>query len=156
MKIHRTQRNEEIIEKDSRLGREKERRNTAHEKEMERVQNDDYLKINNYSEGYCYGCSVRDKIIQTLMYICTSCYRKRGQEGLFVNIVQKDAEELCDICGFWKLGVWQRNVAFCDKCVDRTEKIHNKYKKTNQENPFQRRLRIKYGKDYKILTGFEF
>ncbi len=153
MKIHKNKSNDEKIIRNSRLGREKDRRNAAHTKELERTQKDDHLKINNYSEGYCYGCSNRDKILRTLVYICTACYRKRGTEGLFVNIACKECEELCDICGFWKLGVWQRNVSFCDKCVDRTEKIHAKYNRNNKQNPFQRRLRIKYGKDYKILTG---
>ena len=156
MKIHKNQRNNQKMEKDSRLGREKERRNTAHRKELERTQEDDHLKINNYSEGYCYGCTIRDKILRTLVNICTSCYTRRGKEGLFVNVSCKACEELCDICGYWKLGVWQRNISFCDKCIDRVEKIHAKYNRNNKEIPLQRRLRIKYGKDYKELTGMKF
>ncbi len=152
MKIHNTERNRELIEKDSRLGREKERRNRAYEKEMERVQEDDYLKTNTYSEGFCYGCAKRDKIIQTLIYVCTGCYQRRGKEGLFTNVALKEKEEICDICGFWRLGIWQRNVTLCDSCVDRMDRIHAKH--AGEPDLFRQRLRRKYGKDYKILTGF--
>ena len=48
----------------------------------ERVQEDEHTRINNYSEGYCYGCSKVDKVISTLIYMCGECMEKRGTEGL--------------------------------------------------------------------------
>ena len=160
MKIYKTKRNEEIIAKDSKLGREMSRRNDSYKKLIKDAQKDEYKAVNNYNEGYCYGCNSIDGVAQNLFYICTECYQKRGDKGLLANITLKEIEELCDLCGYWKFGVWQRNVALCRKCMNRVSKIHAKYRNKGEgimeNNVFHSRLRRIFGKDWKKLSGVDF
>ena len=156
-KIFKTKRNNEIIAKDSYLGRKKEKQTDAYKKDMESVQKNEYTAMNMSGEGYCYGCSKIDVIFQNLFYICTECYQKRGKKGLHSNIIKKEIEELCDLCGYEKFGVWQRNVALCPKCINRVDKFHKLFqiegKQELANNPFHSRLRRKHGTDWRELTG---
>lgn len=123
------------------------------------LKNDEQKKITSNSEGYCYGCSTYGNIISNLWYACHPCSVKRGREGLLADVVQKFCEELCDFCGRWDIGVWQKNVSLCDKCVRRVTRIHNKYRKGGgyeQLAPFQKRMFKKYGKDYKKILLQDF
>lgn len=151
--IHKNDANDRILQKESKIGRAHSRNNIGHKKAVKAAQENEYKSLNNYGEGFCYGCNVIDRVLQSVFYICTACYRKRGKEGLFANVILKETEELCDICGYWKFGVWQRNVAFCMKCIDRVEHIHAKYNKTGGMTPFEKGMRKRHGKDYKtVLT----
>ena len=103
---------------------------TIHTKKIrERVQADEHTKINNYSEGYCYGCSKNDKVLSTMIYMCGEDIEKRGQEGLMCLITKKRNYELCDICATWQFNdIWQINCSLCDSCMRRMGKIHKAYR----------------------------
>lgn len=95
----------------------------------ERVQDDEHTRINNYSEGYCYGCSKTDKVISTLIYMCGEDMEKRGTEGLMCLVTKKTSYELCDICATWQQNdVWQINCSMCDRCMKRLNKVHKAYR----------------------------
>jgi hypothetical protein len=122
----------------------------------ERVQADEHTRINNYSEGYCYGCSKNDKIISTLVYWCAECIEKKGQEGLMALIIKKTSWELCDKCETWKFDeCWQINCSLCDRCMRRLNKIHKAYRAKGGRAgaPDERKKRSIYGKDMNELTG---
>lgn len=119
------------------------------------VQSDEQKKVTSYSEGFCYGCNKYDRVLSNMWYACHPCSVKRGREGLLADVKQKFSEELCDFCGRWDIGVWQKNVSLCDTCRRRVTRIHKKYHKGGGYEklaPFQKRMFKKYGKDYqKIL-----
>ena len=121
----------------------------------ERVQEDEHTKINNYSEGYCYGCSKVDKVISTLIYMCGECMEKRGTEGLMCLLTKKHNYELCDIHAGWELDdVWQINCSLCDACMARLTKVHNAYrKKGGRKNAPDEIMKRKY---YARNPGEEF
>lgn len=115
------------------------------------VQSDEQKKVTGYSEGFCYGCNKYDRVLSNMWYACHSCSVKRGREGLLADVKQKFSEELCDFCGRWDIGIWQKNVSLCDTCRRRVTRIHKKYKKGGGYEklaPFQKRMFKKYGKDY--------
>lgn len=123
------------------------------------VQNDEQKKVTTYSEGFCYGCNKYDRILSNMWYSCFQCSVKRGREGLLADVVQKFSEELCDFCGRWDIGIWQKNVSLCDKCRRRVTIIHNKYKKGGgyeKMAPFQKRMFKKYGRDYQKILMQDF
>jgi len=122
----------------------------------ERVQADEQTRINKYSEGYCYGCNKIDKVTSTLIYSCTTCLEKRGQEGLMALVIRKTSWELCDLHGGWKFNeIWQINCSLCTSCMRRLGKIHREYrKKGGRANaPDERRKRNIYGKDMNAILG---
>lgn len=123
----------------------------------ERVQGDEHTRINNYSEGYCYGCNKTDKILSTLVYWCGKCIEKKGQEGLMALIIKKTSWELCDKCEQWKFNeIWQINASFCDRCMRRIALIHKNYKKGGGRAklaPDEVRKRNIYGKDMNYIIG---
>jgi len=134
----------------------KSKENDATKKIRKRVQEDEQTRINHYSEGYCYGCSKVDKMLSTLVYVCSSCMEKRGVEGLMCIITRKHNYELCDICGNWEFdNVSQINISFCDSCMRRMLRIHRAYrKKGGKENaPDAVRKRKYYGKDFNEILG---
>lgn len=120
------------------------------------VQANEQTHVDKYSEGMCYGCNKIDLIRSSLYYICNDCYHIRGKELVMANLHKKEKEELCEICGWWKLDIWQRNVSFCESCNDRVIRIHKKYQKHGRKHePFHRRLLSKYGSEYDRITGFQ-
>ena len=154
----KTAMNDYLIHKKERAARRLERNSWGQKHENDKVQADDHTKINNYSEGFCYVCARRDLVLYTFMFICNSCYLKRGKKGLIKNIIEKKGEELCDICGIYRSDiynhVWQRNVCVCHACSDRTERFHKKHRANI--TPYQRFLHKRYGNDVARLTGTEF
>ncbi|HJZ23808.1 MAG TPA: hypothetical protein VJ201_05085 [Candidatus Babeliales bacterium] len=150
-----TQHNDEVIIKESKTIRKAEE-NALQLKLRSFAQADEQTRINKYSEGFCYGCAKIDHIISTVFFICTECYQKRGTEGLLANVSQSHSHQLCDICGFWKMGVWQRNVSFCQSCMRRTMRIHQKYRDgggRSKLDPFIKRQQRRFGKDYQAILG---
>lgn len=123
------------------------------------VQSDEQKKVTGYSEGFCYGCNKYDRVLSNMWYACHPCSVKRGREGLLADVKQKFSEELCDFCGRWDIGIWQKNVSLCDTCRRRVTRIHKKYKKGGGYEklaPFQKRMFKKYGKDYHKILLQEF
>ena len=104
--------------------------NDATRKIRKAVQADEQTRINNYSEGFCYGCSKTDKVLSTLIYMCGDCMDKRGTEGLMCLVTKKTSYELCDIHAGWVLNdSWQINCSLCDSCMRRLKLVHKEYRK---------------------------
>ena len=123
------------------------------------VQNDEQKKVTKNSEGFCYGCNKYDRVLSNVWYACVPCSVKRGREGLLADVIQKFTEELCDFCGRWDIGIWQKNVSLCDKCRRNVTRIHHKYQKGGgyeKLNPFLKRMFKKYGKDYEKILMQDF
>jgi len=143
------------IQKDS-LKERASKENDQTRKLRERVQGDEHTRINNYSEGYCYGCSKTDKILSTLIYMCARCMEKRGSEGLMCLITKKTSWELCDIHGDWCFGdIWQINCSLCNSCMRRVIRVHKEYRdKGGRKNaPDERRKKSIFGKDMNSILG---
>lgn len=122
----------------------------------ERVQADEQTAINKYSEGFCYRCATKDKILSTLSYVCGDCMEKRGAEGVMCIIVKKHNWEVCDICAEWKFDdVWQLNISYCDSCMKRMLRVHKVYRKKGGRlnAPDEKKKRKIYGKDYREILG---
>jgi hypothetical protein len=130
--------------------------NSSLRKLRKAVQGDEQTAINRYSEGFCYGCAKKDKIISTLVYVCMECMEKRGSEGLMCIVIKKHNWELCDICGTWQFDdVYQVNLNFCDSCMTRLNRIHKAYKKSGgrKSAPDEKRKRKYYGKNINEQLG---
>ena len=152
MIIRNTPENNELIIKE----RKEEialRNNRLKEKLHEIVQKDEQTRINNYGEGWCYGCAKTDMVLTTLFYVCADCTRKRGRKGILAITKRIFRQELCDFCGYWKFNINQINCALCRTCQRRVENIHRKYRKGGGflgQNPFIQMLKRKYGKDWRL------
>lgn len=124
----------------------------------EMIQKDEQKSINKHSEGYCYGCTRKDFILSTLIYACRYCMAKRGKECLLNIVYHKPGDEMCDLCGRWQrpFDTFQINCSMCNSCMQKLIQFHQKYRKDGgrDANPFYKKLRRKYGKDWKILSGF--
>lgn len=134
----------------------KSKENDIQLKMRELIQKDEHKNVNKHSEGFCWGCNRRDYIISSLFYSCKKCMEKRGSEALLAIVHHKPIEEMCDFCGKWQepFGTWQINISVCKSCMGKIEKLHLDYKKAGgmrKQNPFMKRMRKKYGKDFPIL-----
>jgi len=133
----------------------KKKENIVQRKLRGLIQKDEQKAINKHSEGVCYGCMKRDYIISSMFYCCRSCMEKRGHEALYTIITHKSAEELCDFCGKWTkpFHCYQINCSLCDTCWKRMDRFHTRYRKEGGKlsNPFEKRMRRKFGKDHAIL-----
>lgn len=121
------------------------------------VQGEELTRINKYSEGFCYGCGSNDHVISSLFYICKNCFDNHGREGLLAMVTQIPKEELCDFCGYYRHTVRQINASLCKaRCMERVSRIHAKYRKAGgvqNLHPFIKKMKKKYGKDYKSILG---
>lgn len=133
----------------------KMKKNRVNTKLNQLINKDEQMKINKSHEGYCYGCAGMDQTLSSLWFACTDCSQKRGKEGLMAIACKKYAEEFCDFCAKWKLGVCQVNVSMCEHCRWKVDKAHKKYHETGGRNgaPFHKFMVNKYGKDYQKQMG---
>ena len=84
--------------------------------------------------------------------------RKRGKEALYTIVKHKALEDVCDFCGQWSrpFDTYQINASMCDGCHSKVLRFHSTYRREGgqKQNPYTKRLRRKYGKDYSaILSG---
>lgn len=144
------------IQKESLMERAS-KENDITKKERKRVQEDEQKKINLYSEGVCYRCFKKDKVISSLYYVCKEDLEKHGGEALLNIIVQKtNIWELCDFCEKWVFHeVCQINCSLCDTCQRRVKVLHKAYRKAGgrSQSPDVLRRKALYGKDYNHILG---
>ncbi|NIT99605.1 MAG: hypothetical protein GWN01_01265 [Nitrosopumilaceae archaeon] len=123
----------------------------------EHLQKDEQKAMDKHGEAVCYGCLKKDFALSTLLYCCSDCMRKRGTVALYAIVTRKPAEQVCDFCGRWQkpFDTFQINCSMCNTCMHRVHVFHSEYKKAGgrKSNPFVRRMRKKYGKDYKKILG---
>lgn len=140
------------------LGERITKENDYTKKERKRVQEDEYKKINLYSEGRCYRCGKTDKVISSLYLVCMEDLEKLGGEALLNIVTQKtNIWELCDFCEKWVFHeVCQINCSLCDTCQRRVKLVHKAYRKGGGRvklSPDAQRRRKIYGKDYNYILG---
>lgn len=156
--IKNTKENAERIAEEGRITR-LSKTNPLQLKLRESIQKNDYLKINKYSEGMCYGEMKRDQVLSTLIYVCSRCIEKRGTEGILAKPTTKLTEELCDFCGHWEGGkngnfVHQINCSLCKTCQDRIHSLHTRYQKgggREKQHPYFQYLAKKHGNEWKDI-----
>lgn len=116
-------------------------------------QANEFTRVDNYKEGYCYNCFSRQAVSATLVDICKKCDHKKGREACLVNVVEK-YYGLCYFCGLYDFKIDQINVRLCMKCHSHVRKILREYNAaggTFGHDPFWKKLRKKHGKDWKNI-----
>lgn len=119
-------------------------------------QDNEYTKVDNYKEGYCWFCFKRKAASATIIDICKECVDKRGSmEGTLATAGYKPYG-LCYKCGKYKFDIHVLNIRTCQSCFARVRKILRAYNKAGGPkgfDPFWKSLRKSLGKDYNILMS---
>jgi len=133
----------------------KAKENALQMKLREGIQGNEQTKINKHNEGVCWGCMKKDYILSSLWMACKRCIDKRGFDSIYTIVKHKSVEDTCDFCGEWTrpFECFQINAGLCNTCHGRVMKFHREYRSAGgkKQNPYTRRIRKKYGKDYKLL-----
>lgn len=129
--------------------------NTLQLKLRKGIQGDEHTRINKHNEGTCWGCMKKDYILSSLWMACKTCMDKRGFEALYTIVKHKSIEDTCDFCGLWSkpFECFQINAGLCDSCHDKVLRFHKSYREKGGkiQQPYTKRVRRKWGKDYKLL-----
>lgn len=123
--------------------------NVFTKKLWEKRQSNEYTKINNYSEGMCWGCLSRKEVGATLIDACDDCCARRGADVL-LTVVTYRVWGLCMRCGYYKNNIQQINCRLCPSCYNRVSLIHKNLRRTGttKHDPVWRSLRKRFGKDF--------
>lgn len=127
--------------------------NDIAKKMVEKKQKNEYQRISNYKEGYCFGCFSKDAVGATIVDICEDCLEKKGKEPLLA-VITASINGLCWFCKAYKMNTKQINVRACRSCERRFKEVHKWFRAQGGmfgADPFWKRIRNKYGKDWKIL-----
>jgi len=119
---------------------------------LRKHQENEFTRVNNYKEAVCLNCLKNDRAVATIAMICGECAGKRGREALLATISHK-YYGLCLFCGLHKFNLEEINARFCMPCHGRIAKITKEYNKQGGmygADPFWKRMRRKYGKDWEI------
>lgn len=118
-------------------------------------QQNEYTHINHYKEGLCFGCFGKDTAFAMVVDCCEDCHSKLGVEAKLTDILYK-FNAYCYFCKKYKFHVRNINIRLCHKChVKVAEGLHD-YNKAGghfEVNPFYKRMRKKWGKDFQILLS---
>ncbi len=119
-----------------------------------RHQSNEFQRVDNYKEGYCFGCFTRKDAGATIVDVCLDCGMKRGHEPVLAKISEK-FYGYCMICGEYKFKLLHMNVRFCHRCYTKIRKNMKKLRQqgTDATDPFYKHLRRKLGKDWKYLMS---
>lgn len=142
------------IHKQKILKTKHEQDNDHYKKFDKYMKSDEQKRTNRYSEGFCYGCSRYEQVIQNLWHVCPQCYQKRGKEGVIATQCTRYSHELCDLCGFYKMQIHQLNISLCTKCQNRVSAIWKKYNNDGGHegtHPMNVEYKRILGNDWKIL-----
>lgn len=128
--------------------------NFATKKLWEKHQNNEFQRVNNYKEGYCFGCFEKRDTGATIVEICLDCGMKRGHEPVLAKIQEK-FYGYCMICGKHKFKLIQINARFCHRCYTKIRKNMKFLRKKGNDNvdPFYKSLRRRLGKDWRFLMS---
>lgn len=156
--IKNTKENSDRIAKEGKIERDS-KTNPLQLKLREKIQSDEYTRINKYSEAICWGCMKRDQVISSLWDACGKCIEKRGIEAIMAKTKTKPTEELCDFCGTWQGGnkgnfVSQINISLCRSCQEKVHSLHRQYQKDGGReklSPYYRYLVKKHGQDWREI-----
>ena len=129
---------------------------TLHERK--RVQDNEYTKIDKYSEGRCWVCDKRDFILSTLIWGCPKCIDKRGFDGIMGFVTRKMKHEVCDVHNendYYQMNCSQININVCQSCMRRVIRNHRKFQREGgvKSSPYAKKLQKIYGKDWSKVLG---
>jgi len=48
-------------------------------------QDDEYKRVSNYKEAYCWVCMKKKECAATMIDVCTPCAQKKGTRGIISN-----------------------------------------------------------------------
>ena len=116
-------------------------------------QQNEYTAINKHKEGLCFKCFSTDLAWATVSDICDDCLNKSGRESILATITKK-MYGYCYFCGNYKFEINHINIRLCTKCFRKIAdnlKSYNKQGGTQKVDPFWKKMRRKFGKDYKEL-----
>lgn len=116
-------------------------------------QADEFKKVNNYKEGYCYNCFKNRAVGATLVDICEKCFNKRGVETILAEVVEKEYG-LCFFCGDYHFHIMQYNVRLCERCnraVGKLLRTWNEKGGMYGNDPFWKSMMRRNGKDWKQI-----
>lgn len=135
--------------------------NIVGKKLLEMRQANEWTKVNNAQEGYCYMCLKKDWVSATIVDICFKCASKKGMETILA-IVKRFPYGYCyDHGGYcvleYKNNIAQLNVRLCRKCTDHVAAQHKALRKkgTHKVDPFWLKMRKQHGKDYRSAGYFD-
>lgn len=119
-------------------------------KKVDEIQSkNEYTRVSDYKEAYCYGCFGKDVAFARLAHVCQDCYVKHGKEAILVH-VKWDVYGFCNFCGKYKFNLHYVNIRVCPKCsrlIRNNVREYNKAGGHRAVDPFWQKLRRKYGKD---------
>ncbi len=116
-------------------------------------QANEFTRVDNYKEGYCFNCFSRQAVSATLVDICKKCDHKKGRDACLVNVVEK-YYGMCYFCGDYDFKIDQINVRLCQKCYYHVRvklKAYNKAGGFMHHDPFWKKMKKKNGNDWKHL-----
>ncbi len=120
-----------------------------------RHQSNEYLKVDNYKEGYCFNCAERNAVCATVTDMCETCFDKRNPEGILAQVSKEPKiHQLCFYCGRYKEWIIQYNVRLCQRCFRQVAQILKAWNKKGGmfgNDPFWLKMRTRHGKDWKEL-----
>lgn len=119
----------------------------------DRHQKDEFKRVNNYKEGYCFNCFKNKAVGATLVTMCEKCFEKRGAETI-LNKVTDRAYGMCYFCGIYDFKTMQYNVRLCQRChkgVSNILKAWNKKGGMFGNDPFWKSMQRQHGNDWKHL-----
>lgn len=128
-------------------------------KKIDEIQSkNEYHRVNDYKEAYCYGCFGRDVAFARLAHVCEKCYQKHGKEAILVH-VKWDTYGFCNFCGKYAFNLHYVNIRVCPKCsrlITKKVREYNKAGGHKNVDPFWQKIKKQYGKDYEILFNPKF
>lgn len=119
-------------------------------------QSNEYLRVNRYKEGICYGCFKNKALGATIIDSCKSCMDRRGKEAILQHI-KFNYYGMCFFCGEYKFDSWQINVRLCEMCHLRVRRILQEFNRKGgmfNVDPFWLKMKKKHGKDWHPMYGF--
>ena len=119
----------------------------------ERHQKNEYKRVNQYKEGYCFNCFSNKAVAATIVTMCEKCFDKRGAETILAKITDR-AYGMCFFCGKYDFKTMQYNVRLCHKCFRRVADILKAWNLKGGmfgNDPFWKAMQRRSGQDWKAL-----
>jgi len=116
-------------------------------------QDNEYLRVNHYKEGYCFGCFKNRSVGSTIVDICEPCMLKKAKEAILTKI-KYNYYGMCFFCNTYTFHVWQINARLCESCHLKVRKILQEYNRRGgmyNVDPFWLSMKRKHGKDWQLM-----
>lgn len=121
----------------------------------ERHQADEYLKVSNYKEGFCFKCESKNAVAASIFEICQECMDKRGLEYVLAR-VGINYYGMCNFCGIHKYKLHKVNIRLCQSCMSKVTEYLSQFRKGyDNVDPFWKSIKRRNGKDWKLLFSDE-